>query len=302
MRRRAFGPLALACSVAACQPASRRRASRSWWRASTRCTSSPARWRATAPRSSPGAARGRAPRLGALAAGRRPGQKARVFVYNGAGFEPWVDKLLKDVPGGGATVVVDATEARSRSWPAAPPWIPTSGSIPCSPRRRSRPSAPRSSRPIRRTRPPTRTTPAPSRERLAALDERSSPAFATARAARSCLARLLRLPRPALPPHPGAGHGAGPRFRAEPGRAGRDRAPRPAPARSRYIFFETLVSPRLAETLAREVGARTLVLNPIEGLTKEEAAAGKGYVDADGGQPREPAHGARVPVEPASAS
>lgn len=45
-----------------------------------------------------------------------------------------------------------------------------------------------------------------------------------------------------------------------------------------YIFFETLVSPKLAETLAREVGARTLVLNPIEGLMPEEASAGKDYV------------------------
>ena len=45
-----------------------------------------------------------------------------------------------------------------------------------------------------------------------------------------------------------------------------------------YIFVETLVSPGLAETLAREIGARTLVLNPIEGLTKEEQAAGRGYV------------------------
>lgn len=46
----------------------------------------------------------------------------------------------------------------------------------------------------------------------------------------------------------------------------------------KYIFFETLVSPRLAETLAREVGATTLVFNPIEGLTKEQEAAGMGYV------------------------
>jgi zinc transport system substrate-binding protein len=44
------------------------------------------------------------------------------------------------------------------------------------------------------------------------------------------------------------------------------------------IFSETLVNPRLAETLAREVGARTLVLNPVEGLTAEEARAGKDYV------------------------
>ncbi|HEV7825982.1 MAG TPA: metal ABC transporter substrate-binding protein [Mycobacteriales bacterium] len=32
------------------------------------------------------------------------------------------------------------------------------------------------------------------------------------------------------------------------------------------IFFETLVSPRIAETLAREVGARAEVLDPLEGL------------------------------------
>jgi zinc transport system substrate-binding protein len=45
-----------------------------------------------------------------------------------------------------------------------------------------------------------------------------------------------------------------------------------------YIFFETLASPRLAETLAREIGAQTLVLDPVEGLTKDEAAAGKSYL------------------------
>jgi zinc transport system substrate-binding protein len=33
------------------------------------------------------------------------------------------------------------------------------------------------------------------------------------------------------------------------------------------IFFETLVSPRVAETIAREIGARTAVLDPLEGLT-----------------------------------
>jgi zinc transport system substrate-binding protein len=45
------------------------------------------------------------------------------------------------------------------------------------------------------------------------------------------------------------------------------------------VFFETLVSPRLAETVAREVGATTAVLDPIEGLTKDEAAAGEDYFD-----------------------
>jgi zinc transport system substrate-binding protein len=43
------------------------------------------------------------------------------------------------------------------------------------------------------------------------------------------------------------------------------------------IFFETLLSPRIAETVARETGARTAVLNPIEGLTEDELARGQNY-------------------------
>ncbi len=46
----------------------------------------------------------------------------------------------------------------------------------------------------------------------------------------------------------------------------------------KYIFFETLVSPRLAETLANEVGAQTLLLHPIGGLTNADIVAGKNYV------------------------
>jgi zinc transport system substrate-binding protein len=44
------------------------------------------------------------------------------------------------------------------------------------------------------------------------------------------------------------------------------------------VFFETLVSPRLAETVAREAGTATAVLNPLEGLTREEAESGADYV------------------------
>jgi zinc transport system substrate-binding protein len=46
----------------------------------------------------------------------------------------------------------------------------------------------------------------------------------------------------------------------------------------KYIFFETIVSPRLAETIARETGASLLVLNPVENLTPEEAQQGKNYL------------------------
>jgi zinc transport system substrate-binding protein len=37
------------------------------------------------------------------------------------------------------------------------------------------------------------------------------------------------------------------------------------------VFFETLVSPKVAKTLAREVGAATAVLDPLEGLTQPGA-------------------------------
>lgn len=43
------------------------------------------------------------------------------------------------------------------------------------------------------------------------------------------------------------------------------------------IFAERLVSRDLAETVAREAGARVAVLDPLEGLTSDEAAAGADY-------------------------
>jgi zinc transport system substrate-binding protein len=43
------------------------------------------------------------------------------------------------------------------------------------------------------------------------------------------------------------------------------------------VFVEPLVSRRIAETLARETGATTAVLDPIEGLTEDGAAAGDDY-------------------------
>jgi zinc transport system substrate-binding protein len=46
----------------------------------------------------------------------------------------------------------------------------------------------------------------------------------------------------------------------------------------KYIFFEKLVSPKLAETIANETGAQTLVLDPIEGLSEEDMQQGKNYI------------------------
>lgn len=44
------------------------------------------------------------------------------------------------------------------------------------------------------------------------------------------------------------------------------------------IFFETLVSSKVADTIATELGAKSAVLNPIEGLTEEDIAGGSDYL------------------------
>lgn len=44
------------------------------------------------------------------------------------------------------------------------------------------------------------------------------------------------------------------------------------------IFFESLVSPKLAQSIAQETGATTAELNPLEGLTADQVANGETYV------------------------
>jgi zinc transport system substrate-binding protein len=44
-----------------------------------------------------------------------------------------------------------------------------------------------------------------------------------------------------------------------------------------YIFFETLSSPKLSQTLARETGVETLVFNPIEGGMMDENGVSETY-------------------------
>lgn len=45
----------------------------------------------------------------------------------------------------------------------------------------------------------------------------------------------------------------------------------------KVIFFEEMVSPKVAETIASETGAKTEVLNPLEGLSDEELKNGEDY-------------------------
>ncbi len=45
-----------------------------------------------------------------------------------------------------------------------------------------------------------------------------------------------------------------------------------------YIFFETLVSPKVSEAIASELKGQTLVLDPLESLSDQDIAAGKDYL------------------------
>jgi zinc transport system substrate-binding protein len=46
----------------------------------------------------------------------------------------------------------------------------------------------------------------------------------------------------------------------------------------KYIFFESLVDPKLSDTIARETGAKTSVLYTIEGLSSQEQQKGETYI------------------------
>lgn len=74
------------------------------------------------------------------------------------------------------------------------------------------------------------------------------------------------------------------------GIVGLDPEAEPSPARLREvgaiveendvstIFTETLTSPKVADTLAKDIGVTTAVLDPLEGLSKDAAEAGDDYV------------------------
>jgi zinc transport system substrate-binding protein len=47
----------------------------------------------------------------------------------------------------------------------------------------------------------------------------------------------------------------------------------------KYVLTETIASPKLAQTLAKEVGITTLEMNPLEGLSQEEIGSGKNYIN-----------------------
>jgi zinc transport system substrate-binding protein len=220
-------------------------------------------------------------------------QKARLFVYNGAGFEPWVDKLRKEVTARG-TVIVRTTEKvallkaggeHEHGAGAAKPgvghrdavdphvWLdPVRAQAQVEAIRAGLARVDPANAAIYGARAQAYTA------KLAALDRAYQAGLGscarkevvTTHAAFAYLTRRYGLTQLAI-------HGLAPD--AEPSPADLARLVQIAKDRRvTHVFFETLVNSKLAETLAREVGARTLVLNPVEGLTREQQAAGLSYL------------------------
>lgn len=209
-------------------------------------------------------------------------REARLFVYNGAGLEPWVAKLLRDATSSG-TVMVRATEGIQllaggpSSGIGGPPdphvWLdPVLAQSMVETIRAAlvKVDAAHTDIYAENSRAFTDKLQALHEAFRAGLKDCAGREIVTSHAAFAYLARrygLVVVPLMGLAPE------------AEPTPAQLASIVRFAREKKvKYIFFETLVGAKLAETLAREVGARTLVFDPIEGVTREEQAAGRGYV------------------------
>jgi zinc transport system substrate-binding protein len=212
---------------------------------------------------------------------------AALFVYNGAGLESWVPRLLGEPSSSGRPLMVRATAGVSL----------LSGAAPAGPERGERVPDPHVWLDPVLARSMVETI----RAGLAQVDPAHAAAYTDN--ARAFTARLHALDgafraglRSCARHEIVTSHGAFAYLARRYGLTvvpvmGLDPEAEPTPSqlaaivrfarekKVQYIFFETLMSPKLAETLAREIGARTLVFNPIEGVTLAEQAAGKGYLE-----------------------
>lgn len=206
-------------------------------------------------------------------------ENSKVFIYNGANLEAWVDKVLPELQKK-EVIVVKASQDITLQ-PGSDPKEPVDPHIWLDPALASQEVAAIAAGfieadPLNKTF--YESNAQAYQKKLAALDEEFKQGLAncdrqdiiTSHAAFGYLARHYHL---AMTPI-----------------AGLSPDEEPAPARLAeiaqlakqkhiaYIFFESLVSPRFSETIAHEIGAKTIDFNPLEGLTEEEIASGKDYI------------------------
>ena len=206
--------------------------------------------------------------------------QARVLIYNGAGLEPWVQKLLPQIPGRVLKVnasdgipLVRMTSGEDKGLTDPHVWLDPvlaqrqvdnilTGLVQADPAGR----------------PTYEANAAAFKGKLASLHDRiqrtlgrcRKKVFVASHAAFGYFAARYGLIQVSI---------AGITPEAEPSAAKIREILRIIRQHNiRVIYYETLVSPRVAAAIAREVGARTLVLNPVEGLTDDELRKGKDYL------------------------
>lgn len=204
-------------------------------------------------------------------------KRARLFVYNGAGLEPWVDRLLPEVS---ATALVVRT---TDGLPLAPGPVssepdPHVWLDPVLAQRQARAILAGLVQVDPEGKAEYEANAAGLDADLASLHERFAVElracrrreFITSHAAFGYLGRRYSLVQIAI-------SGATPEADVSPARlayvvalARRLRVP--------VVFYEPAEGAQLAQTVAREIGARVDMLHPLEGLTLQELREGKTYV------------------------
>ncbi len=209
-------------------------------------------------------------------------QKAALFVYNGAGLEPWADRIVQSLKGERPLVVnasqgvelLTLSEEAGQAGQAVDPhvWL--------DPQRYF----------LQAQAIHLALAQADSqgvyvydanfeylRSDLASLDSEMRQGLA------SCMRRTI------VTSHAAFGYLAGSYNLRQISLAGFTPETEPSPARMKEIiqevkasgatavFYETLASPAVAETIARETGTQAMVLDPLEGLTPNQVQAGEDY-------------------------
>jgi zinc transport system substrate-binding protein len=212
-------------------------------------------------------------------------ERADVFIYNGVGMEPWVDRMLASLSGS-KPVVVEASEGivllEMEGWdghghsPAGYDphvWLdPLRAKMQAENILNALVQVDRDNAEYYRANFLDFSDKLKELDRLyrEALDKSDGKEIVVSHAAFGYLADrygLVQIPVSGLNP------------REEPGAAELVRLARLLQERNiDHVFFETLSSPKLAEVLAREVGAKPEVLNPIGGLTRQQMEEGMDYI------------------------
>ena len=184
---------------------------------------------------------------------------ASLVFYLGDGFMPGLETAVEAAAAAARSTCSNSCGSR-RATAEGRPATPTSGSIRC--------ATPRWCALIGSALGTDASAGRLARRLDAARRASTGAASPTARAARSSRATP---PSGISPPATGSS-----RFRSKGSRRRRSRRPgtsRSSSTSSRAsgattVFFETLVSPKLAETVAREAGVETAVLDPLEGISE----------------------------------